>query len=158
MDTFEDLASEVRKMALEKEELKSEIQNIKYDLLVEKYHLDTIKQDNQIYIKDNESNTILIESVNRHLQTTKLFAESLRKSTLMFNILKKFVEKSEPNHEKQNAKISQFEESYEKMLKSYEDNPTYRSILQQEVEEKNLNEKIMEKRNKLMRLETEKEY
>lgn len=158
MDVIENLTTEIRKMAIEEEQLRKEVQILKDELMIENFTLDTLKKDVECESLSNANTQKLLDSTKRHIESIKSISDTVRRSTLILFFLRKFIGKSDPTMIQQKERIAELQESYEKMLKHYEEGPTYRAILQEEKTERELNERIMEKRNQLMRLETEQEY
>lgn len=158
MEVISRIISETKVMAMKEEDLKKELRQLKSTLLMEEQNLASLSLN-----KENlrlESNN-LQQNFNQLVSKTDLiksFRELFKNSALLLSFMRKFIEKADPTKDQQLGKLSELNNNYVKMLKKYEEHPTYLQILLEEAAEKEMSNKITEKRNQLMKLETERDF
>lgn len=149
---------EVEKLAMEEESIKCELNRNKTELYFRQDNLNKLKSDTQAI---SDKVTVLEQSYDEtqhKIDCLKSILDATRTSSMHQSVLKKMIEKSQPTIENQTEKLHMFKESYSRMLSKYEESPIYYSILESEAEEKKLSELINDKRNEMMKLETQQEY
>lgn len=91
---------------------------------------------------------------DKNLKLLESLREYKRKSVMYQTFLGKFIEETSPSTAEQNIKAEQLQNSFQEMLKRFEESPTYHSIIQAEADERELTRLIQEKKNEIMKLET----
>lgn len=152
------IISETKKLAIEESDSRSELQKLKTELFLEEQTMNLLSKD-----LENLSNqvTALEQSLQSSGSRKKLaitFRETFKTSFLLLSFMRKFIEKADPSMETQINKVQAIAQDHHANLRRYETHPIYQAILQEELNEKELSNLILEKRNELMRLSTKQEY
>lgn len=158
MDVTGRLVTEAKRLALEEDDIKNEILQLKTELTLEEQNLQIITKDHENLCLQKENIQLALNGLSQHADTTNIFQEELKRSIMLHSFLKGFVDKSDPNEEQQKTCSDEMQSHYNTMLKKFENNSTYKSILREEAKDKEITELITEKRNQIMKLETQREF
>lgn len=158
MEIKEKIVRELRQSAQFQEELKKEIINLNGLLALENQNLSTIQREGSHLFAELTN----LEEITKSLKDQENFLSNTRdafsKSHLWRLYFKKFVTNMDPNSDQRNMAFEDIQARYAELVRCYEQKPEYKQILEAENINKELTEKIGEKRNELMKLETEREF
>lgn len=158
MEVINRMVSETRRLSMEEDDSRSEVNHLKNELLLEEQNISLTKQDLENLCQQSTSLQQSLNSCTRHSDLVKTFRSVVKSSTLLLKFFVTFIEQAIPTTEQQLEKINYLQSEYCKMLQKYEDGPTYHAILQEEAKERELSKLIMDKKNEAMKLETEQEF
>lgn len=154
MEAINKIISDSKKLALEEEELRGQVSQLKSELWTEEMNLNSVKKDYESQEGENRSLEQLLESRSQ-VDPSKPMRETIQISTLLHSFLKTFINKTEPSEQEQKDKLTKLSEVYTKMLVQYEGTPIYQAILREEANERDLADLIKQKRSEIVKLETE---
>lgn len=158
MEMIGKIISETKKLAVEESDSRSELMRYKNELYIEEQTVSLLSKD-----LENLGNQVTsLEQAVRASDSLKnlaiTFRQTFKTSYLLLSFMRKFVEKADPSMEVQVARMNGMQQEYAAILKMYENHPHYQAILQEELNEKELSNLILEKRNQLMKLNTKQEF
>lgn len=157
-NTVERIVSECKSLALMEEDLRKEVQGLKSQLMIEEQGLDMLRQSKDSLIMQTAHLEHLTQSNKDQVEYLKGLREDLVKACLMQEIFGKVIANNPPNEQLQTQEFNRLQEEYKKLLDHYESSEVYKLILQAQMEDRKLSETIADFHNKIMKLETEKEY
>lgn len=149
------LTQETKRLAIENNELEKDVTALMSQVTLEEMHLELVNKELEGSKRENSLLEALLEAAKDHDHTILMFGKTIRRSVLMLFFLRKYIERASPTSGEQQAKIAELKDNYEEMLKLYELSPTYKSILEAERYEQELEQLVVEKRTKTMQLEAD---
>lgn len=149
------LTQETKRLAIENNVLEKDVTALMSQVTFEEMHLELVNKELDASRQENHLLESLLESAKDQDDTILMFGKTIRRSVLMLFYLRRYIERTSPTTDEQEAKLAQLKENYEDMLKLYEMNPTYKSILEAECYEQELTQLVLEKRTKCMQLEAQ---
>lgn len=153
MDVLNKSISETKKLLIDVEDRKKEVDWLASELAAEEQIVSMLKKELDCIRQQNANLQLSSGHYKSRAKLVRSFCDVLKSTTLRIAHLRKFVEKSEPTTEQQRLKKEHLKSTYKLMLEKYEESPLFQAILQEQSTEKDLAEKIVEKRNELMKLE-----
>lgn len=158
MELVEQVVRDINRGIQFQEELKAEILSLKCKIALEEQDLSSIKKEGDHLGRELS----LQEEKNKSLCEQEELLGSIRETSIRALqrrlYLKKCAATMEPNNEQMQAVLQEMQNRYSKLIEHYELKPEYKQIIEAETTTRQLSQKLAEKRNELMKLETEREY
>lgn len=152
---METVVSEIKRMGNECSELDKEVNSLQGDVAIQEVLLENLTKEHESGNREVQLMESLKDALDDHKSTISSVGLTIKKSHLMLVMLKKYIEHASPTSEEEAIKLEHLRNSHEEMLKTYEMNPTYKSIVEAERYAMELNELCLNKRNEIMDLEKE---
>jgi septal ring factor EnvC (AmiA/AmiB activator) len=158
MDLGQKLVKDVRNCVQYQEELKAEIASLNNQVALENQYLSMIEKDGKQLSAELASKQDIINSLKEQEEFLDLIRDNFINSLLWASYFKNFVVDMEPDNEQMEVMMKDMQHRYDSLIEHYEQKPEYRQIIEAESTTRELNQVLCEKRNELMKLETEREY
>ena len=158
MEVITKLVNETKRLAMEEEEVKQELTQLRHELMLQEQNYNANVKDYEMLCNQTTNLQQQLDANQRQIDLVKLMRSPIRVSVMLHSFLKTFIDKTNPTREQQMERLAKIQENYTKMLQKYEDTPSYHAILREEANEKELMNLIEDMRNKLSKLETERQF
>lgn len=158
MEPIRSLISGAKSLAQQAGDTKTELNNLKIQLICEEKNLNSLKMNQSALTRQIDMTSQLLDVSNNHLAQIKFIRDYLNRTYILYSYFLKYIQNQEPNEQQQMDKYSCLHGELTKLLRLYEDSPGYKQVLEEQAAEKDLLNKIAEKRNQLMKLDTEREF
>lgn len=152
MEVIQKLISSTKRLAVEEEEVREQVIRLKTQLIAEENYLANalsdkhgLAQQNVIYEQSNQVN-------ENYIQMALKFQDVAKSSVMVHSFLQIFIEETQPTTSQQRECLANLIAKKEIMLNQYETSQTYKKILEEELQERELTRLIEEKRNELIEL------
>lgn len=137
---------------------RSKIESRKSQILIESRELESMQNNYRNLEERNNAIQDQISALKEHNEDIERFRDESIESVLMKQIFEKVVENLEPTTITLGRKFNDITTDYKKLKGQFENSPEFQKILSANMEEKRLSDMITELRNKLMRMETQKDF
>lgn len=158
MESGEQVVRDVKRCVQIQEDLRTEVLSLNGQIALETQNLSLLKKDetnlNLELSKMNEA----IKSLREQEQFLNCARDGFNKALQWRLNFKKLVADMDPNNEQIDAMYHNMQNRYSTLVECYEQKPEYRQIVEAETIARQLTEVVGEKRNELMKLDTEREY
>lgn len=152
------LIVDIRKISVEEDMLRSQVASLREEVFMEESNVKVSKVDCEKLNLLVSSHEKFLEMARSRLESSRSMKNWMRNYIQLSANFKRFIERSEPTNEAQAEKLASHQQDFEKMMREYEESPAYKAILEQESADRDLGYLINEKRNEIMKLETEREF
>lgn len=152
MEVIPKLVSTTRRLAMEEDELKEELAQLKIQLLAEENNLVKITNEQEKFAQQNALLQQNMDLANTNYQLMNTFRNVAKSAIQMHSILKVFMKNAHPSDQEQAETFAKLDSNFRRTLEKYELCTTYKNILEEETKVKELDNDILKLRNHLQEL------
>lgn len=152
------IVKEAMRVAQLQEDAKIDAINYKSQISVEKQSLSLLKKEGELLAEQSSNCRALKQSLGEQEDFLKGTRDAFTRARLWRSYFQKFVTAMEPNEEHMSILFQEYQKRYSTLIEKYELNPEYLQIIEAEKTKRELTQVISDKRNELMKLETQREF